>query len=30
LKDFYQIIYENRKYFIRTWNDVYEFVVNNH
>ena len=30
LKDFYQIIYENRKYFIRTWNDVYEFVINNH
>jgi len=29
LKDFHQIIYNDRKYFIRTWNDVYDFIAVN-
>jgi hypothetical protein len=30
LRDFYQISYNDRKYFIRNWNDVYNFIVKNH
>jgi hypothetical protein len=29
LKDFYLIIYNDRKYFIRTWKDIYEFIIKN-
>jgi hypothetical protein len=30
LKDFSIIIYNDRKYFIKTWNDVYNFIEKNH